>query len=120
MKMRDEVTKLVLADLGNATVSSLSSMQHSRQLKIDFDSGEQLSLRFDQGVSYWRSGSWSPSGSKGSWFDFGNPDPNTQADRVKSLDLQVEGQFASTQIFAAVRNDLKGKPEELKTVTKAW
>lgn len=100
-------------------MSSLNAMQHSRQLKIDFDSGEQLSLRFDQGVSYWRSGSWSLSGSKGSWFDFGNPDPNTQADRVKSLDLQVEGQFAPTQIFAAVRNDLKGKPEKLKAAAHA-
>jgi hypothetical protein len=106
MKMRDEVTRLVLADHGNATVNPLDAMQHSRQLKIEFDSGEQLSLRFDQGMSYWRVGSWSHSGSKGSWFDFGNTNPNVQAVRIKNLDLQLEGQLAPTQVFAVVRNNI--------------
>lgn len=91
MGMKDEVTRLVLADLGNASVSPLNVLQHSRQLKIAFDSGEEMSLRFDQGVSYWRVSSWSQSGSKGAWFDFGNSNPETQAVRIKTLDLQIEG-----------------------------
>jgi DEAD/DEAH box helicase domain-containing protein len=119
MKMRDEVTRLVLADLGNATVNPLNAMQHSRQLKIEFDSGEELSLRFDQGVSYWRVGSWSHSGSKGSWFDFGNSNPNVQAVRIKTLDLQVEGQLAPTQIFAAVRNNIRPSQANSQTAAKA-
>lgn len=119
MKMRDEVTLLVLGDLGKVSISPLSAMQHSRQLKIDFDSGAGLSLRFDQGVSYWRANSWSQSGSKGAWFDFGNPNPNIQAERVKSLDLQIEGQFAPTQIFAVVRNGLKATPEKLQASAHA-
>ncbi len=105
MKMRDEVTELVLTDLGKASVSLVRAMQHSRQLKISFESGEELSLRFDQGMSYWRVGSWSKPGSKGAWFDFGNSNPNEQADRVKSLAVEIEGQLAPTQLFAAVKNE---------------
>lgn len=103
MKTRDEVMVLVLGDLGKVSVTPSSALQHSRQLRIELSSGEVLNLRFDQGVGYWRVSSRPEPGSKGPWFDFGNSDAKAQADRIESLNLQIEGQFAPTQIFAAVR-----------------
>jgi hypothetical protein len=107
MKTRDEVLAQVLGDLGTVTIAPSSAMQHSRQLRIDFSSKEVLSLRFDQGVGYWRVSSRPLPGSHGSWFDFGNLNPKAQADRIKCLNLQIEGQLVPTQIFAAVRNTTK-------------
>jgi hypothetical protein len=103
MKARDEVLVLVLGNLGNVSVIPAKAMQHSRQLRIELSSGDALNLRFDQGVGYWRVSPRPEPGSKGSWFDFGNSDAMAQAERIASLNLQIEGQFAPTQIFATVR-----------------
>jgi DEAD/DEAH box helicase domain-containing protein len=106
-KTRDEVTELVLKRLGKAALGVSSSLQHSRQLRVEFSSGEVLGVRFDQGVGYWRVSSGSRPGSRGSWFDFGNSDVKSQADRIASLDVELEGQFAPTQIFVTVRHEKK-------------
>jgi hypothetical protein len=102
-KTRDRVAGLVLNGSGNLTFSASDSLQHSRQLRVEFSSGEVLGVRFDQGVGYWRVSSRSRPGSKGAWFDFGNSDIECQAERIKSLDVELEGQFAPTQIFVTFR-----------------
>ena len=119
MKARNEVLVLVLSGLGKVTVTPSGAMQHSRQLRIDFSSGEVLNLRFDQGVSYWRVSSRPQTGSHSLWFDFGNLNLSAQADRIMSLNLQIEGQFAPTQIFAAVRRHINERTVSSQDATDA-
>ena len=75
---------------------------HGRRLEVRFTTGEVLSLRLDQGVSYWRF-AHSPQSSRGAdRFDFG-ADLATQARYVAELSGHIEGGAQGTQLFLAVR-----------------
>jgi len=103
-QMRDMVTELVMQDLGTVKLDvSNQSIQHSRELKIEFTTGTSLGLRFDQGVRYWRVGSWSNLGGRANCFDFVHPNATFQAKAVLGLDVTIEGASAPTQIFAKIR-----------------
>lgn len=103
-QVRDMVTELVMQDLGTVKLDvSDQSVQHSRELKIEFTTGGSLGLRFDQGVSYWRVGSWSNIGGRANCFDFACPNANIQAKTILALDVAIEGANAPTQIFAKAR-----------------
>lgn len=75
--------------------------KHGRLLEIDFDSGSRLSLRLDQGVSYWRA--YSGRGQRATChFDF-DLDSVEQGRRIAQLQVQVEGGGWPTEIFVKVR-----------------
>jgi hypothetical protein len=102
-KMRDEVATLVLQQLGNTKVRCTEKMAHMRSLEAAFSTGESVTIRLDQGVSYWRVASWAKGGPRASWFDFDNPNVAVQAKAVQGMDVWIEGQLAPTQMFAKVR-----------------
>jgi DEAD/DEAH box helicase domain-containing protein len=102
-QMRDAVAELALQSFGSVKISNPDKLQHSRVLELSFSTGEVLALRLDQGLSYWRVSSWSKGGTKGTWYDFANPNTATQAKAVASMDVWVEGQVAPTQVFAKLR-----------------
>lgn len=109
-QMRDEVAKLVLVPLGQVRVESAESgVQHSRELIIRFASGRLLSLRLDQGVSYWRLAPRSQGGFRADIFDFANPIASTQAQAVQFFNFIIEGQSVPTQVFAKVRTSDVGR-----------
>ena len=103
-QMRDAVATILLGSLGNGKIKSDEKVvQHSRCLEVVFSVGGSMTLRLDQGVSYWRVASWAAVGSKSPWFDFTNPNATTQAKAIQALDLWIEGQSLPTQIFTKVR-----------------
>ena len=102
-QMRDAVADLLLQPFGQAKITTSDKLQHARSLNIVFSTGESLTLRLDQGVSYWRLSSWSKAGAKGTWFDFANQNAATQAKAVREMEVWIEGQIAPTQVFAKLR-----------------
>jgi hypothetical protein len=103
-QMRDAVAALVFEPFGKVKINTSDcAIQHARTLEIVFSNGEQLAVRLDQGVSYWRAAAWSKAGTKSSWFDFANPVAVTQANAVRAMDIWIEGQTVPTLVFAKAR-----------------
>jgi len=105
MDMRDQVVKHAFDCLGinvQLRVAEKSATRHGRLLEVNFGGGTRLSLRLDQGVSYWRAVT-SAQGDQSPWrFDFGL-DPKTQGSFVAEMNAQVEGAIHPTEIFGKVR-----------------
>lgn len=106
-KARDEVAKILFQHCGIVTFASNEKLEHARSLVLVFSTAESLTLRLDQGVSYWRAATWSGKATNGLWFDFGNLNYTTQAKAVEQMDLWVEGQVAPTHFFVK-RRKLQG------------
>ena len=103
-QMRDTVAGLVFQSFGKVEIdTSDQHVQHARSLEVLFSTGEELAVRLDQGVSYWRCAAWSKSGAKSSWFDFANPIATTQAKAIQAMDVWIEGQTLPTLVFAKAR-----------------
>lgn len=106
LNIRDEVIKSTFDYFGiEASVLSTekSSTQHSRLLEVVFDSGEQLSLRLDQGVSYWRAETAVGKAYHTPWrFDF-HQNVDTQATAIAEMKVRVEGALHPTQVFVKCR-----------------
>lgn len=107
---RDEVAKSTLEYLGiEATIVSASNTAtaHGRVLEVDFSSGRRLTLRFDQGVSYWRS---AYSNARNiTYFDLNSEDSERQGERLAELILDIEGGNMPTQLFVKVRQGNQGE-----------
>jgi hypothetical protein len=104
MEIRDQAITHAFHRLGIETsirVIEKAATKHSRLLEFDFDTGARLSLRFDQGVSYWRA-STGPSNRSANRFDF-NLNPADQGRMIAEMPVQVEGATWPTEIFAKVR-----------------
>jgi len=102
--VRDAVVQSTFDYMGIETTveaGSISATGHGRLLEIEFVSGVKLTIRFDQGVSYWRS-SYSNS-KQASSFNVGSKDAEFQGTRLAELDLELEGSIMSTQLFVKVR-----------------
>ena len=102
-KARDEVAKILFEQCGRLVFTSSEKLEHARSLVLAFSTGESLTLRFDQGVSYWRAAPWSGSTKNGLWFDFANLNFSTQAKAVEQMDVWIEGQVAPTHLFVKRR-----------------
>jgi hypothetical protein len=78
-----------------------SETGHGRVMEIGFSSGKSLTLRLDQGVSYWRSAHTNsrPACS----FDFRIADAQVQGKRLAELAISIEGAMLPTQLFLKVR-----------------
>ena len=99
-KVRDAVLKGALDYIGlDAKVSSgtLSKTEHSRFLEIGFRSGKVVTVRFDQGVSYWRSASKNPTHQ--TYFDLFSEDVDVQSSWLAQLNVAVEGGVTPTFLF---------------------
>ncbi|PUB77910.1 MAG: hypothetical protein DBO99_09095 [gamma proteobacterium symbiont of Ctena orbiculata] len=99
-KVRDAVLKGTLEYIGvDAKVSSstLSKTEHSRFLEIGFRSGKLVTVRFDQGVTYWRSAYKNPSHQ--TYFDLFSEDVDAQSSRLAELNVAVEGGVVPTFLF---------------------
>ena len=78
-----------------------NSLLHGRLLTLGFASGKTLSLRLDQGVSYWRC---SPANNRfQTEFDLNSEDYALLGGRLAELNVQIEGSQLPTQIFVKVR-----------------
>ena len=103
-QMRDTVAGLVFEPFGKVKINTSDrAVQHARTLEIVFSTGEELAVRLDQGVSYWRAAAWSKAGANSSWFDFANPIATTQANAIRAMDVWIEGQTLPTLVFAKAR-----------------
>lgn len=89
-------------------------LQHGRVFDVHFSDGKQLTVRLDQGVSYWRVSSPTHSSKKFStWFEFGPTGAvglehdriEDQARRVAEMKVLVEGGVLPTEIFVKVRTN---------------
>jgi hypothetical protein len=88
-------------------VSEKRGVKHGRILKISFSRGGSLTLRFDQGVSYWRVPGLSARGKVNVAFNFEAERAEELADQIKrlaELSLPVEGAQHPTEIFAKARH----------------
>jgi len=102
--IRNSILAASLEYIGvDATVSSLpnSNIDHSRFLEVGFLSGRKLILRFDQGVSYWRSAY--SNNRQNTYFDLRSDDVPRQSEELSKLHINVEGSTSPTQLFLKVR-----------------
>jgi hypothetical protein len=81
-------------------IASKMQAPHGRILELRFSTNEMLSIRLDQGVSYWRAKTTNRNRAKPT-FDF-HADEIEQAERLCSLNLEIEGALHPTQLFAKV------------------
>lgn len=103
-QVRDAVLKGTLEYIGvDARVSSgiLSKTEHSRFLKIGFRSGKIVTVRFDQGVSYWRSAYKNPRHQ--TYFDLFSTDIDEQSARLAELNIAIEGGMLPTYLFVKLQ-----------------
>jgi len=76
-------------------------MDHSRFIEIGFESGKILTVRFDQGVSYWRSAYKNPK--KLTYFDLYSEDIEGQSSHLAELNIIIEGSALPTYLFVRVK-----------------
>ncbi len=100
---RAEVIEILFDKLGMQTDMALKEKRdaaHGRLLEIEFASGHQLRIRFDQGVSYWRVSRRSEYHSR--LFDFSQSDSSRQASTLLQASVPLEGNETNTQLFVRV------------------
>lgn len=78
-----------------------SETGHGRVMEISFSSGKILTLRLDQGVSYWRAAH--TSSRQACAFDFRITDAQVQGKHLAELSATIEGALLPTQLFIKVR-----------------
>lgn len=76
---------------------------HARTLVVEFSSGLSLTVRLDQGVSYWRAPASGPGQKSAIRFEFGLDDPEEQGRRLAEMNLLTEGAQHPTELFVKVR-----------------
>ncbi len=82
-------------------VADNSTTSHGRLLEIGWKSGKTLTLRLDQGVSYWRAAYARNHQSR--HFSLSEQDTELQGTRLAELALNIEGAQLPTQVFIKVR-----------------
>ena len=102
--MRDAVLKRMIQALKatpEIAVDGPAVTGHGRVLELEFASRRTLTVRLDQGFSYWRVAR--SSNHRSSWFDFSEDDVNEQLARVVASEVKVEGGNLPTQLFLKLR-----------------
>lgn len=104
MEARNRALVATFAYMGvTASVQSgeAAALGHGRMLEIRWSSGKVLTVRFDQGVSYWRA---SQSNRRDAcFFDFDARDDEATGRALAALQLRIEGNVLPTQLFVKVR-----------------
>jgi len=106
LTVRDAVAKGAFEYLGMRTqilVPSKFSVQHGRVLEVKFSDGKALSVRMDQGVSYWRVPSSGGPKQFSIWFDFSGTSLKDQIRTVVEMKVPIEGGSLPTELFVKLR-----------------
>ena len=104
MSVRDQVLAATFHYQGIDAVMQLAdnaSTGHGRLLEIKWSSGKTLTVRFDQGVSYWRSAHSNTR--QDNDLNLNNETIESQAKHLAELTINIEGAQLPTQIFLKVR-----------------
>ncbi|MBF2761573.1 MAG: DEAD/DEAH box helicase [Ectothiorhodospiraceae bacterium AqS1] len=99
-EIRDNILKGVLEYIDvetKVTSKALSKIDHSRFMEIRFRSGKTVTVRFDQGVSYWRYAH--KNSSYQDYFDLFSDDIDTQSAQLAKLKIAIEGGSTPTFLF---------------------
>lgn len=78
-------------------------VQHGRVLEVRFSDCKVLTIRMDQGVSYWRAATTSNARKVATWFDFTKASIDDQVKSVVEMSLPIEGGALPTELFIKVR-----------------
>lgn len=81
------------------------SVQHGRILEVRFSDGKVMTVRMDQGISYWRAATISNARKVVTWFDFTKADTDDQVRSVVEMALPIEGGALPTELFIKVRSN---------------
>lgn len=106
LKVRDAVAKGAFEYLGLRTqilVPNKFSVQHGRVLEVCFSDGKVLTVRMDQGVSYWRVPTSGGSKQFSIWFDFSGTSLEDQIGTVVDMNVPIEGGSLPTELFVKLR-----------------
>lgn len=106
MDVRDTVVKACFEYLGLNTVVQVPnklSVQHGRILEITFSTGTVLTIRMDQGVSYWRVPSVTGAKKVATWFDFTRTSIDDQVRSIVEMTVPIEGGALPTELFVKLR-----------------
>ena len=98
--MRETVLNVVFREIGFHTQVRLAygrQAAHGRLLEIGFESGANMTIRFDQGVSYWRISRSTEYRKR--LFDFSERNPEQQARQLLKCTAFLEGGDFPTQLF---------------------
>lgn len=99
---RNRVLVALFENVG-ITAEVETTQQHSRALNIHFESGKTITIRFDQGVSYWRLKNNNYRQTISPYFDFDLPEVE-QARKILALkDIEIQGANMPTEIFIKTR-----------------
>lgn len=79
-----------------------SALAHGRALEVKFKSGKSLTVRFDQGVSYWKVPLLPTNQRRMAGFAF-QEDAKTQGKYIAEMRLPIIGSELPTEIFSKVR-----------------
>ncbi len=102
--LRDEALKATFGYLGidaNVELADTSTTGHSRILELEWSSGKKLTLRLDQGVSYWRA-SYANS-KQATYFDTSDNNFAEIGKHLAEISICIEGSALPTQMFSKVR-----------------
>jgi hypothetical protein len=103
--LRDQALEASFGYLGidvNVELADSSATGHSRILELGWSSGKKQTLRFDQGVSYWRA---SRANSRhATYFDTSNANFDEIGRQLAKLSVRIEGAMLPTQLFSKVRS----------------
>lgn len=105
LTVRDNVIRSALDFSGiEGSVVSVDKQKslHGRVLTITFSSGHILTVRLDQGVSFWRA--VSTRYEKRPLFNFTEPQINIQGEEIARLAINIEASPYPTHVFTRVRN----------------
>ena len=106
LTVRDAVAKGAFEYLGMRTqilVPGKFSVQHGRVLEVKFSDEKVLSVRMDQGVSYWRVPSSGGPKQFSIWFDFSGTSLEDQIRTVVDMKVPIEGGSLPTELFLKLR-----------------
>jgi DEAD/DEAH box helicase domain-containing protein len=104
MQARDHALVATFEYLGvTATVDAgePKDVGHGRLLEIHWSTGITQTIRFDQGVSYWRASS--ANHREACFFDLASTDDKATGRALADLALRIEGNTLPTQLFVKVR-----------------
>ncbi|MGK2870735.1 MAG: DEAD/DEAH box helicase [Alphaproteobacteria bacterium] len=104
MDVRDQVLEATFRHLGIDALIQLAttaSTGHGRLLEVEWSTGRKLTLRLDQGVSYWRAAR--SNGRQACYFDLSAGDTGSQGKQLARLAVDIEGGPLPTQLFVKVR-----------------
>lgn len=102
--VRDQVLQAVFQCVGLDSlvhIADTSSTGHGRMFVVTWSSGKKLTVRLDQGISYWRSASNNVRHAV--HFDLHNNDIQSQGEMLAKMRIDIEGSLLPTQLFLKVR-----------------